>query len=561
MSLLLRPDLVWRAAQIARVLARHGGHDLVQSSGLSDALGRSGAAGSDHPERADDPERAADAGALDLAGDLEALGPTFIKLGQLLATRGDLLPDAHIEALSRLQDDVAPVPFAEIREVVEDDLGARLSNVFASFDEEPLASASLGQVHHAVMRGGREVAVKVQRPRIRELVARDLEVLHGLATFLDEHSDVGERYHFDEMIDEFERSLVRELDYRREGVSLAEFGANLSAFGRLTVPDYVEGLTTSRVLTMDHVVGTKVTELSGLARLDIDGTALVDQLFRAYLQQMLSDGFVHADPHPGNVLLTEDHRLALIDVGMVVRLDARTRERMLRLLVAVSDGQAEEAADVALALGNPTSFFDEAAFRRDVSGLVASYHDLPSGASHAGRILTEMTRISGEDGVRPPSELTLLGRTLLALDQVAGELAPDFDADAAVRRYSGEILQRAMVDRLTPSSMLRGLLDTKEFVEQLPRRANTILGNLADGSMRVRVDAVDAEQIIVAIQRLANRLVAGLVLAALIVGAAMMAGVETQATILGYPALALVFFVTAALMGLWLVIGILRSDD
>jgi ubiquinone biosynthesis protein len=553
----LRPDLVLRSAQIARVLARHGGHDLVESSGLSDALGEptgeQPAAGADGD--------ADDAGATDLATDLESLGPTFIKLGQLLSTRADLLPDAHVEALARLQDDVAPVPFDEIRDLVERELGARLSNVFDSFEEDPIASASLGQVHHAVMRDGRRVAVKVQRPGIRETVARDLEVLHGLAGFLDAHTDAGERYHFDEMIDEFERSLTRELDYRREAVSLGELRDNLGDFDRLTVPDYVDGLTTSRVLTMDHVEGTKVTELSGLFRLDLDGEALVDELFRAYLQQMLSDGFVHADPHPGNVLLTPDHRLALIDVGMVIRLDTGTRERMLRLLVAVADGQGDEAAEVALALGRPTSFFDEEAFRRDVAVLVADYHDLPRADSHAGRILTEMTRISGEDGVRPPSELTLLGRTLLALDQVAGELAPEFDADAAVRRYAGEVLQRAMVDQLTPTSMLRGLLDTKEFVEQLPRRANTILGNLADGSMRVRVDAADAERLVGAIQRLGNRVVAGMVLAALIIGAAMMAGVETQATILGYPALALVFFVIAALLGLWLVIGILRSDE
>jgi ubiquinone biosynthesis protein len=549
----LRPDLVRRYAEIARVLARHGGRDLVRTSGLGDALGE--------PVDDDGDEEVDDEAALGLAADLESLGPTFIKLGQLLSTRADLLPAAHIEALARLQDDVDPVPFDDIRAVIEEDLGARLSNVFASFDETPIASASLGQVHHAVLRDGREVAVKVQRPGIREVVARDLEVLHGVASFLDDHTDTGERYHFDEIIDEFERSLVRELDYRREAVSLAELRDNLASFERLTVPDHVPDLSSSRVLTMAHVEGTKVTDLSGLARLDLDGEALVDELFRAYLKQMLSDGFVHADPHPGNVLLTPDHQLALIDVGMVIRLEPTTRERMLRLLLAVADGEGDQAADVALAMGQPTSFFDEEAFRRDVSALVGSYHDLPAEDSQAGRILAEVTRISGQDGVRPPTELTLLGRTLLALDQVAKELAPDFDADEAVRRHASEVLTRTMVDELTPSSMLRGLLDTKEFVEQFPGRANRILSALADGSIRVRVDAVDAEQLIGAIQRLANRVVAGLVLAALIVGAAMMAGVETQSTILGYPALALVFFVVAALMGLWLVITILRTDD
>ncbi len=549
----IRPELLRRYAQIARVLARHGGQDLVRSSGLSDLL----------DEPVDDAEGSGDErqAGRDLAQDLEELGPTFIKLGQLLATRGDLLPDAHIEALSRLQDDVAPVPFGEVREIVEQELGVRLFAAFDSFEEEPLASASLGQVHRAVTREGRQVAVKVQRPGIREIVATDLEALHGLAQLLDDHTEMGERYRFDEAIEEFERSLLRELDYRREGASLGELRANLAGFDRLTVPEHLEDLTTSRVLTMEHVVGTKLTDLSGVARIDLDGHELLDQLFRAYLQQMLADGFVHADPHPGNVLLTGDHRLALIDVGMVIRLDAATRERMLRLLVTVADGQTQEAADVALALGRPTSYFDEEAFRRDVADLVSTYHDLPRGESHAGKIITEMTRISGQDGVRPPSELTLLGRTLLALDQVAAELAPDYDADAAVRQHAATVLQQTMVDQLTPSSMLRGLLDTKEFVEQLPRRANAILGDLADGSLRVRVDAVDAERLISAIQRLANRLVAGLVLAALIIGAAMLAGVETELTLFGYPALALVFFLTAALMGLWLVIGILRGDE
>jgi ubiquinone biosynthesis protein len=543
----LRPDLLRRRAQIARVLARNGGRDLVRSSGMSDLL--------------DEPVESDESSAADLAADLEELGPTFIKLGQLLATRADLLPNSHIEALARLQDDVEPVAFDAIREVVESELGGRLSNLFTSFDEQPLAAASLGQVHRAVLRDGREAAVKVQRPGIREVVARDLEVLHGVASFLDDHTEAGERYHLDEIVDEFERSLTRELDYRREAVSLTELADNLSRFDRLLVPEPVTGLTTSRVLTMGFVDGTKLTSLSGLARIDLDGGALVEELFRAYLQQMLADGFVHADPHPGNVLLTPDGRLALIDVGMVIRLEQSAREQLLRLLLAVADGEADAAAEVALAMGRPTSFFDEEGFRRDVAALIGSYHDLPPEDTQVGRILTEVTRISGEDGVRPPTELTLLARTLMALDQVARELAPDVDVDAAVRRYASEVLTSTMLDELTPSSLLRGLLDTKEFVEQLPARANAILGSLADGSLRVRVDAVDAEPLIEAIKKLGNRVVAGLVLAALIVGAAMMARVETQATILGYPALAFVFFVVAGLLGFWLVVTILRNDS
>jgi ubiquinone biosynthesis protein len=545
----LRPEMLKRYAQIARVLARHGGPGLVRSSGLSDAIGEPIEVESD------------EAPPTSLADDLESLGPTFVKLGQLLATRADLLPPEHIEDLNRLQDDVEPVPFDAIRAVVEAELDARLSNVFDRFDEEPIASASLGQVHHAVMRDGREVAVKVQRPGIRATIDRDLEVLEGVAGMLDDHTEAGERYHFRDIVAEFERSLVRELDYRREAVSLDELRRNLADFERLTVPGTVPGLSTQRVLVMEHVDGRKVTDLSGLRRLELDGDRLVDDLFRAYLQQMLADGFVHADPHPGNVLLTPDGRLALIDVGMVIRIEASQRERLLRLLLAVADGQGDEAATVALDLGQPTSFFDEEAFRRDVAALVGSYHDLPPEHTAVGSILSEVTRISGQDGVRPPAELTLLARTLMALDQVARELAPDFDVDDVVRQHAAQVMTRAMVRELSPSSLLRAALDTKELAESLPGRLNAILSSLAEGSLRVRVDAVDTHRLIAALQRVGNRVTAGLVIAALVVGAAMLARVETATTLLGYPPLALAFFVVASLLGLWLVIGILRSDE
>lgn len=550
MGISTRPEHLKRYAQIARVIVRHGGSDLVRNSGLSDALG--------DPSEFMTSDADTDA---DLADDLEALGPTFVKLGQLLATRSDLLPAEQIESLSRLQDDVAPVPFDEIRDVVETELGARISNAYGSFEEEPLASASLGQVHRATLRDGRELAVKVQRPGIREVVVRDLEVLESFASLLDDHTDVGERYRFTDIVAQFERSLLRELDYRREAVSLDELRGNLQGFDLLTVPETVPDLVTPRVLTMERMEGTKVTQLSGTRRLDVDGEALIDQLFQAYLQQMFTDGFVHADPHPGNVLLTDDGRLALIDVGMVVRLESSTRERLLRLVLGVADGKGDEVADVALELGQPTSFFDEERFRRDVSALVGSYHDLPPESTAVGGILSEMTRISGQDGVRPPPELTLLARTLMALDQVARELAPDFEVDQLVRRHASEVMSRSILRQLTPASLLRGVLDTKELVESLPARVNAITSSLADGSLRVRVDIVDAEQMVSALKRLGNRVVAGLVLAALIVGAALMARVETQTTVFGYPALALIFFVVASVMGLWLVVSILRSDD
>ncbi|HET6663033.1 MAG TPA: AarF/UbiB family protein, partial [Acidimicrobiales bacterium] len=233
-----------------------------------------------------------------LAADLEAMGPTFIKLGQLLSTRSDLLSDPYLEALARLQDDVEPVGFAEIERIVEEEVGARLSNAFQSFDHRPLASASLGQVHQAVLRDGRRVAVKVQRPGVGEQVADDMEVIEELAGFVDSHTAAGDKFGFADMVREFKASITAELDYRQEAGHLRTLGAHLADHPALVVPSPVDGYTTSRVLTMDLIDGQSVGSLGPLARTELDGRTLAEALFRAYLQQILEHGFVHADPHP-----------------------------------------------------------------------------------------------------------------------------------------------------------------------------------------------------------------------------------------------------------------------
>jgi predicted unusual protein kinase regulating ubiquinone biosynthesis (AarF/ABC1/UbiB family) len=295
----------------------------------------------------------------DLARDLEAMGPLFVKLGQLLSTRPDLLPQPYLDALARLHDNVEPVPYGEIETVVQEDLGVRMSKAFESFDPQPLASASLGQVHRATLRDGRPVVVKVQRPGIREVVLGDLDLLDDVAAALDRHSDLGRRHAFRELGEEFHKTLLRELDYRREAGNLKTLGANLASFERILVPQPVEDYTTSRVLTMDHVRGKKVTELHPIRRIELDGPGLAEDLCRAYLQQILVDGFFHADPHPGNVFVTDDERLALLDLGMVARLDPERRHALLRLVLAVSEGRGRDAAEIGAELGTRLEDFEE----------------------------------------------------------------------------------------------------------------------------------------------------------------------------------------------------------
>ena len=328
MLLSLKPTHLKRYKDIAWLFFKYGHADLLKTSGLDEFLEN------------DDKTIAATKAphARELADDLEKMGPTFVKIGQFLSTRPDLLPVAYIEALTRLQDNVGPFPFEQVEKIIQQEVGVRLSKAFTEIEPRPLAAASLGQVHRATMRDGRQVVVKVQRPGIREQMIDDLDSLHEVAEFLDAHTKLGERYEFVRMLEEFRRTLMHELDYRQEAQNLVTLGKNLEEFPRIIVPQPVDDYTSSRVLTMDYISGHKITALSPVIRTEIDGDALAEMLFR--LPQANPGGWLfHADPHPGNVLLTEDCSIALLDLGMVARVTPRMQEGLLKILLAISEGR------------------------------------------------------------------------------------------------------------------------------------------------------------------------------------------------------------------------------
>jgi predicted unusual protein kinase regulating ubiquinone biosynthesis (AarF/ABC1/UbiB family) len=550
MAISLKPEFLKRYKDIAMLFMKYGRSDLVNTSGLSLALG------DDAPEVA---ATAPEAG--ELAADLERLGPTFIKLGQLLSTRADILPPPYLEALARLQDNVEPFSFADVERIVEDDLGVRLSKAFNRFDSVPMASASLGQVHRAEMRDGREVVVKVQRPDIRDQIVQDVAALEELATFLDSHTEMGKRYDFAQMLSEFRKSLLRELDYRAEAGHLIEFGENLRDFDLLIIPRPVEDFTSSRVLTMDYIHGKKITALHPIRRLEINGERLAEQFFRAYLQQILVDGVFHADPHPGNVFLTEDERVALLDLGMVARIMSGFQDNLLRLLLAISDGRGEEAADITIRMGTRKENFQEEDFTRDVSDIVARHTDTSMTKIDAGRVVLEIQRIAAERGFRLPPEFTMIAKALLNLDQVVYTLAPHFDPNSVIRRYASEIMQQRILKSLAPGNLMTNLLDVKDFLERLPNRVNKILDAVGNNELELKVDAIDEKKLMEGLQKVANRITVGLVIASMIVGASLLMRVETSFKLFGYPGLAIIFFLLAAAAAVWLVIIILYYDE
>jgi ubiquinone biosynthesis protein len=551
MGISLKPEYLKRYRDIAWLLMKYGRSDLVKQAGLEDALEEDAAVTQD----------AAAPEAAELSKDLEKMGPTFIKLAQLLSTRADLLPVPYLEALSRLQDDVEPFSFKEVEEIVTAELGVRLSKAFAHFEAQPMAAASLGQVHRAEMRDGRQVVVKVQRPNIRETVVKDLEIMQGLAEFLDSHTETGRRYDFAQILAELRKSLMRELDYRQEMRHLIIFNRIFREFGRIVVPLPVEDYCTSRVLTMEYIQGKKVTSLSPLALMDIDGYGLAEEFFHAYLKQILVDGIFHADPHPGNVFLTEDNRIALIDLGMVGHITPQAQENILQLLLAISGGRGDEAATLTIKLGEPKESFEQEKFTRQVADLVKQHQGSNLQEIDAGRVVLEITRISGETGFRLPPEFTLIAKTLLNLDQIVHTLDPAFDPNASIRRNANEMMRDRIIQSLSAGNLYTLLLEAKGLLEKLPGRINKFLDAVANNEMSIKVDAIDEKKLMEGFQKIANRITAGLIIAALIVGAAMMMRIETKFTIFGYPGLAMIFFFIAAGLGLWLVFHMLFKDE
>ena len=539
-----------RYREIALLMWKYGRSDLVKQLNVDEGI---------------DSDRASSFGASDatpehLADDLEAMGPTYVKLGQVLSGRPDLLPEPYLKALGRLQDSVKPFPTADVERIVMSELGSRISKAFSRFDAEPVAAASLGQVHSAALRDGREVVVKVQRPEIREQIAQDFEVLGEIAAFLDEHTETGKRYRFGLLLEEFRLSIQQELNYVREAQNLITLGKNLAEFELIYVPQPILDYSTRSVLTMEQVKGRKITLISPLTRLDTPGAPLIEELFRAYLKQVLVDGIFHADPHPGNVFLTDDGRIALLDLGMVGHTTPAMQENLLKLLIVISEGKSEDAASHLIRMSQRAKDFDAPEFRRRINQLIALSHNQGVQDINVGRTMLELSQHAAESGLYVPTELTMLGKTLLQLDEVAGVLDPNFDPNAAIRRNVAKLMSQRMMKDATQGSLIGSALEMKSFLSTVPGRVNQLLDALSNSDVEMRVKWSDAKMIVESIEKVANRIAAGIVLAALIIGAALLMRVETTFRIFGYPGTAMLFFLAAFAGGFWLVVSTFIRD-
>ena len=551
MAISLKAGHAARYAALGRLLLKHrgasiGGFDAAAELDLDGAELDAGVP--------------SDEDARQLVDELCRMGPTFIKLGQLLSTRADLLPPVYLHALAQLRDDVPPLEPGVAEEVVEDELGVRISTAFGSFDPVPLGSASLGQVHRATLRDGRPVAVKVQRPGIRRKALEDMDVIAELAEFLDAHSDRASRLGFSSMVEQFRESLLGELDYRREAANLTLLGDILADAEGILVPQPVEDYTSSRVLTMDYVDGRSIDSLGPLRRTELDCADLADQLVGAYLQQVLVHGFFHADPHPGNILLTRDHRLALVDLGMVARLSPEVQDQLLRLLLALSAKDAAAVTEALERLGDRLEDYDPQQLQARVAELLLRYGSSTVGELPAGRSLAELAIASSACGLRPGTELTMLAKAMLNLDQVASTLDPDIRIDTIIESRAAAVMRDRMLDAARPAKVMRAALDAAAFAENLPGRLNKVLESLAEGRINLHLEGLDEAAVLRGAQKMANRVAAGVMIAAFVIAAALFASAPGAASLWGYPVLTIAFLGLAVVTAGWVAVGMVRRD-
>ncbi len=538
-----------RFQQIAQILVRHGFGELVDLLGAvppisSRLLRRRVITGT--PQR--------------LRMALEELGPTFVKLGQVLSTRPDLLPPPYIAELAKLQDTVPPAPWEPVRAQLEAELGAPMEEVFATFDPEPLAAASLAQVHAATLPDGPEVVVKVQRPNVEAVISVDLDILADGARLLQERTPLGEIYDLPGIVEEFTATLRAELDFYREGHNADRFRENFADEPYLYIPRVYWEYTTRRVLVLERIRGIKIDDIAALDAAGYDRHRIGLHAARMIIKEVLEDGFFHADPHPGNFVIMPGEVIGAMDFGMVGYLSHRLRADLIRLYVATVQLDEEAIVDQFIRMGIVGGAVDRVGLQRDIGRLLRKYQGLPLKAIRAREIVEEAMPLAFRHRLRVPSDLWLLGKTLGMMEGVGLKLAPDFDIFTVSRPYVRKFMREMASPRAWGPSVLRGMGDWVQLMEMLPRTGMQLLARAERGELEVALRHQGLDRALVYLDRLANRLSLSLLLAALIVGLALLVPAFHLAERGGFVTALVIFgFALAALLGLWLVISILRS--
>jgi ubiquinone biosynthesis protein len=491
---------------------------------------------------------------------LEALGPTFVKFGQILSLRGDLLPAELIIELEKLQDSVAPVPLEEIMEVLKEALGEPLEDIFSLIEEEPLAAGSLAQVHRAVLKEeGIAVALKIRRPDIVRTVEIDLQILEGAAPYLSEHLEFARTYDLVNLVKELKRALLRELNFTLEARNMQIVSRHMAGEKDIIIPEVYESWTRSSVLTMDLIEGVKLKNLNPeniAERVHLGQTGL-----RVVVKQVLENGFFHADPHPGNFLIVDDKELCLIDWGVVGILPSETRFELVELISAIVDMEAEKVFDILVSLtGANVVQINERLLLRDILEILHLYHSVPVGKLDLGQLLMDLNNMLRSHHIKLPSDLALMFKTMVTAEGTARKFYPELDVIAEIEPF----IRKLGTERWKPSQVWRRFARQLRFYfklqSNLPGSIQRILQKVEQGELNIQFKHENLGGLEKSLDNVSNRLSFSVILGSLIIGSSMIITTGVKPLIFGYPVIGLAGYLISAILGLFVVVSIFRGS-
>jgi ubiquinone biosynthesis protein len=498
---------------------------------------------------------------------LEELGPTFVKLGQILSTRQDILPRYIIRELEKLQDEVPPFPFQEVKSIIESELNDNLENIFAEFDEEPIAAASIAQVHVARLKSGMKVVVKVQRPGIERIIDQDLSILEDLAQFIDKHTKYGRLYNFSKMIEEFKNTLFNELDFTVEGENADTFKKNFRRDKNIKVPEINWIYTTRRVLTMEYIEGIRLRDFYAFEEEGIDRKIIARNLSKSIFNQIFRDGFFHADPHPGNIMILPKNNIALLDFGMVGKLNEDRKIQFLKIFLGISFRDSKLIIRAIMSLGAMTQRVNIKKIERDLNSIRDTYLSIPLNDIKIGNIFRDIFELAFSYNIILPAEFTMLAKSLVTLEGAVAELDPEMN----IFEVAEPIARRLMFKLYSPEKFMKGFLagmvDYGNLLKEVPSSMLNFINKMEEEDYTLQFSLKGNEDTIKRIDKIANRisfslvlLAVSIIIAGIIIGSGMSAHTGVEIYLLNLAVLK-IGLVVGGLIVIWLVLSIFRSGS
>ena len=490
---------------------------------------------------------------------LERLGPTFIKFGQLLSVRPDLIPKEYCRELEKLQDKVPQFSFNEVKLIVEKEFGKSIGQIFLDFEKKPIASASVSQVHRAVLKTGEKVAVKVQRPNIKHIIETDIEIMMYFANLLEKNVDKLKRFQPVRVVDEFREWTEKELDFRLEARNAKRFYQNFRNSKTVRIPKVYDALTTERVLTLEFIEGIEVHNIEEIKKRKLDFNKIMENSFNAIMTQVFVHGIFHADPHPGNIIIMRDNSIAFVDFGIVGYFDEKLKNKCIDLLYGIVEQDEELVMDTLIGMGMESDSIDYEQLKSDISFAIQPLTNTSIKDIKISKALEEVLDIGLKHNLRMPASFVLFGKTIVTLEGIALEFDPDFKVVETAKPFIERIMKKRANPLYVFKSFVHNINKYRKFAEEFPEKAERALDKIQKGTIKVDIEDTDIRKLSLEIDRSSNRVAYGLMIAALLVTSALLIQVEKGPTVLGIPFLSFFSFFFASIFTFILFISILRE--